>query len=182
MTKYFNLLILVLVLILELFDCLKEQNCISWEVDLPKVNELKESILKTLDLQSYCARYSVDSDLSKDTLEDDLKKYNYDPTKPSFWLLEGLLMYLPLPLQCELLKRISSLSASSSVAVINFAQCDYEGFADKYMNDVLLKSNLNEDLWDITIHRYGDDTLHFGRFPDDQKIAKLFSFAVCRRK
>lgn len=163
-------------------DCLKEQKCISWEVDLPKVNELKESIFKKLELKSYCERYSVDSDLSKDTLEDDLKKYNFDPAKPSFWLLEGLLMYLPLPLQSELLKKISSLSASSSVAVINFAQCDYEGYADKYMDDVLLKSNLNEDLWDITIHRYGDDTLNYGRFPEGQNTAKLFSFAVCRRK
>jgi len=163
-------------------DCLKNDKVTVWEVDLEAVNAVKTEVLKKLNIQPVCSTHVVNADLATNELPKKLAETNHNPELPTHWLLEGLIMYLPLEKQHDLLQQVIELSASGSTAVINFAETDIEPHRDNCMTAALLVPKFEERGWSITIHRYGDPTLNFGRFPKDKDPLLTFSFAVCRKK
>ena len=96
----------------------------------------------------------------------------HDARRPTDWLAEGLLPYLPLEAQLRLLAGIDNASAPGSRACLNYME------APEWMPTLtpeLLAKALPS--WDITHHRFGDATLNFGRVPEGV-LSKKLSFAV----
>ena len=84
-----------------------------FEIDQPKVLEYKSVTLATHGVESVVARHEVGIDLRQDWPVA-LTAAGFDPTAPTAWLAEGLLMYLPAEAQDLLFTQITELSAPGS--------------------------------------------------------------------
>ena len=84
-----------------------------FEIDQPKVLEYKTALLDENDVHATAVRREVAVDLRFDW-PTALKAAGFDPGKPTAWLAEGLLMYLPADAQDRLFENITELSAPSS--------------------------------------------------------------------
>lgn len=85
-----------------------------FEVDQQTIFDVKEPIVQ--DAPITCARrHIVSVDLSRAPLSDALINAGFVASKPTCWLLEGLLMYLSAEAVDTLLAQMSSLSAAGSV-------------------------------------------------------------------
>ena len=84
-----------------------------FEIDQPKVLEYKSATLATHGVESVVARHEVGIDLRQDWPVA-LTAAGFDPTAPTAWLAEGLLMYLPAEAQDLLFTQITELSAPGS--------------------------------------------------------------------
>jgi methyltransferase (TIGR00027 family) len=82
-----------------------------YEIDQPKVLEYKAATLD--DVSPTAVRRAVAMDLRYDWPKA-LCDAGFDPTLPTAWLAEGLLMYLPADAQDRLFENISELSAPGS--------------------------------------------------------------------
>lgn len=88
-----------------------------FEVDQPKVLEFKDEVLARESATAACDRRCVRVDL-RDDWEGALDEAGFDRTRPTAWLAEGLLPYLPQDAEQRLLETIHHLSApGSSIAV-----------------------------------------------------------------
>ncbi|KAA0114084.1 class I SAM-dependent methyltransferase [Mycolicibacterium sp. P9-22] len=86
---------------------------IVYEIDQPKVLEYKESVLDEHGVQATATRREVAIDLRHDWPKA-LREAGFDPSAPTAWLAEGLLMYLPADAQDRLFAQITELSAAGS--------------------------------------------------------------------
>src|ERR1700759_3610016 len=84
-----------------------------YEIDQPKVLEYKASTLASHGATPSADRRAVAIDLRQDWPAA-LIGAGFDPTVPTAWLAEGLLMYLPADAQDRLFGQISELSAAGS--------------------------------------------------------------------
>ncbi|MGV0849257.1 SAM-dependent methyltransferase [Mycolicibacterium phlei] len=84
-----------------------------YEIDQPKVLEYKAARLAEHGVQPAARRVEVAVDLRHDWPKA-LREAGFDPTKPTAWLAEGLLMYLPAAAQDRLFELITELSAAGS--------------------------------------------------------------------
>jgi len=84
-----------------------------FEIDQPKVLEYKSATLATHGVEPVVARHEVAVDLRQDWAAA-LTAAGFDPTAPTAWLAEGLLMYLPAEAQDSLFTQITELSAPGS--------------------------------------------------------------------
>jgi methyltransferase (TIGR00027 family) len=84
-----------------------------FELDLASVLEEKETILSVVDACPTCLRRIVKVDLTG-AWSDALMTASFEPGRPSGWLLEGFLFYLPNETITDLLSRISQLATSGS--------------------------------------------------------------------
>jgi len=84
-----------------------------FEIDQPKVLEYKGQTLAAHGAQPTAERYEVPIDLRQDWPAA-LKQQGFDPGKPTAWLAEGLLMYLPADAQDRLFEQVTELSAPGS--------------------------------------------------------------------
>ncbi len=84
-----------------------------YEIDQPKVLEYKGETLAAHGAQPSAARYEVPIDLRQDW-PTALKEQGFDPSQPTAWLAEGLLMYLPADAQDRLFELVNELSAPGS--------------------------------------------------------------------
>ncbi|WP_405168186.1 SAM-dependent methyltransferase [Nocardia sp. NBC_01499] len=64
-----------------------------FEIDLPDMCRFKQSVAHLADLRPRCHWHPVAADLTGEWLTA-LTDAGFDPTRPSVWLIEGLLMYL----------------------------------------------------------------------------------------
>ncbi|GER82379.1 S-adenosyl-L-methionine-dependent methyltransferase [Thermogemmatispora aurantia] len=85
-----------------------------FELDQPDLLRYKEGILQAQRAQPGCQRRLVAVDLIEDSWPTCLLEAGYDPSRPSLWLIEGLLFYLPHKAILQLLELMSSLSAPHS--------------------------------------------------------------------
>ncbi|GAM18672.1 hypothetical protein SAMD00019534_018470 [Acytostelium subglobosum LB1] len=101
-----------------------DQEITVFEVDTPQVIEYKTNMLtktisKHITPRSKAKNCHVSADLRfAEQWTKQLVASGYDPTKPSFWLAEGLLMYLSEDEIDVLLKTVSSMSAPGSKILI----------------------------------------------------------------
>ncbi|MEO3758910.1 class I SAM-dependent methyltransferase [Mycobacterium sp. B14F4] len=100
-----------------------------FELDQPQVLEFKR--LTLADRTPTAERREVAIDL-RDDWPHALRAHGFDPSKPSAWIAEGLLIYLPATAQQQLFTGIDSLAAPGShAAVEDAAPMDAEMFAAK---------------------------------------------------
>lgn len=84
-----------------------------FEIDLPNVLAFKEKVISKNNVEPTCERKVLPLDLRLDWPEE-LKKNGFDPTKPTAWLAEGLLVYLAPEEVDTLVGRITDLSVPGS--------------------------------------------------------------------
>ncbi|MCV7413242.1 SAM-dependent methyltransferase [Mycobacterium florentinum] len=84
-----------------------------FEIDQPDVLEFKNSTLADLDARPTAELRVVPIDLRHDW-PTALREKGFDPTRPSAWIAEGLLAFLPPDAQDRLLDNITSLSTAGS--------------------------------------------------------------------
>lgn len=84
-----------------------------FEIDQPKVLDYKGGILAEHGIAPTARRHQVAVDLRQDW-PTALTDAGFDPARPTAWLAEGLLMYLPAEAQDRLFEQITGLSAPGS--------------------------------------------------------------------
>ena len=84
-----------------------------FELDQPAVLQYKEQVLRSLDALPACGRISIEVDLTS-TWQAALVQAGFDPGRPSGWLLEGFLFYLPTEHITNILDEVSNLAAPGS--------------------------------------------------------------------
>lgn len=90
-----------------------------YEVDQPKVVEFKTAAMAELGATPVAERRTVSVDL-RDDWPEALRHSGFDPTQPTSWSAEGLLMYLPPEAQDKLFDNITELSAPGSKLATEF--------------------------------------------------------------
>ena len=84
-----------------------------FEVDQPKVLDFKDQVLGERSARPACDRRGVRVDL-RDDWAGALRDSGFDPRRPTAWLAEGLLPYLPPDAEQRLLEAVHELSAPGS--------------------------------------------------------------------
>jgi methyltransferase (TIGR00027 family) len=101
-----------------------------FELDQPRVLQFKRRVLADFGATPRAARVEVPVDL-RDDWPRALRDAGFDPSEPSAWIAEGLLIYLPAAAQDELFAGIAALSApGSEVAVEESTPMDSEAFRE----------------------------------------------------
>jgi methyltransferase (TIGR00027 family) len=100
-----------------------------FELDQPQVLEFKRETLAGHTPTAERREVAVDL---RDDWPQALRNHDFDPAKPSAWVAEGLLIYLPAAAQQQLFAGIDALAAPGShVAVEEAVPMDAEAFAAK---------------------------------------------------
>jgi methyltransferase (TIGR00027 family) len=100
-----------------------------FELDRPQVLDFKREVLTAHGAQPRAERREIAIDL-RDDWPHALRDSGFDPAKPSAWIAEGLLIYLPAAAQEQLFTGIDSLAClGSHVAVEDGAPLSEEEFA-----------------------------------------------------
>ncbi|KYR01563.1 hypothetical protein DLAC_01557 [Tieghemostelium lacteum] len=99
------------------------KSCKVFELDFPEVIDFKLKILSIADQSieriSQCPITMIGGNLTRDGWMHDLKDKGFDCTKPTLWMLEGFIMYLP-PTEIDpLFEKIDSLSSSGSKVMVH---------------------------------------------------------------
>ncbi|SOX56078.1 class I SAM-dependent methyltransferase, partial [Mycobacterium ahvazicum] len=124
-----------------------------YEVDLPDVIEFKTLTLGDLGAQPTAQRRAVAVDL-RDDWAGALQAAGFDPTAPSAWSAEGLLVYLPDEAQDTLFDHITELSAPGSQLAFEFVP-DTAIFADprwRAHHDRMSELGFEVDFNDLVYH------------------------------
>ncbi len=86
-----------------------------YEMDLPEVLDAKEEVIEAAGARASCERRTVRVDLSQETWPEALLDAGYQPERPSVWLIEGLLFYLPRAAVHGLLEKVGALTVTGSL-------------------------------------------------------------------
>jgi len=105
------------------------QEAVVFEIDQPQVIEFKSGLLESLGAHPAAHRRAVPIDL-RDDWPEALRDNGFDPTKPTAWIAEGLLIYLPPDAQDRLFDNITALSAPGSRLATE--HMDIKGSADEW--------------------------------------------------
>ena len=84
-----------------------------FEIDQPSVIEFKTRVLRDAGAAPAADRRTVGIDLREDWPKA-LRQAGFDPSQPTAWIAEGLLIYLPPEAQDRLLDNVTALSAPGS--------------------------------------------------------------------
>jgi len=88
-------------------------NTTVYEIDHPRLLEIKEQILKRENAVPKCRRVTVEADLKSDW-EELLMDFGFHAEDPSVWLVEGVLYYFAEETVRQLLGHVSRLAAKGS--------------------------------------------------------------------
>jgi methyltransferase (TIGR00027 family) len=167
--------------------------CVLFEVDQPQVLEFKETVLGDADAVPGCTRRLVPTDLRDDWVQA-LKAAGFDSSRPTAWLAEGLLIYLPASAEQQLLDEITHLSAPGSrVAVEGLrdmaALQDHPLLHDREVTaqtGIELKQLISDEKrqraderlkqhgWELAVETHGEAGQRFGRALDSE-LGELLS-------
>src|SRR5262249_28587310 len=96
-----------------------------WEVDHPATQRHKLRAFSKIGVERL---HFVAMDFSATAFDSEaLIKSDFDPTQRSVWIAEGLLMYLTLDVVSSLMRKLKSLSASSSEFLFTFMEKQSDG-------------------------------------------------------
>jgi methyltransferase (TIGR00027 family) len=102
-----------------------------FELDQPRVLEFKREALSRRGDSPTAERREIAVDL-RDDWSQALRDHGFDPSKPSAWIVEGLLIYLPAAAQHQLFSGIDALASSGSwLAVEESVPMPQEAFEAK---------------------------------------------------
>ena len=100
-----------------------------YEVDQPKVLAFKDEVLTTQGARSGANRHVITVDLREDWPRA-LWAAGFDPSRPTAWLAEGLLPYLPAAAERDLFIRLQELSPVGSRIALEHIGEDVRSFID----------------------------------------------------
>ena len=107
------------------------------EVDVQSMNELKAKKLDEAEAKALCERKVISMDFKKESTKD-MPNHGFDPSLPTCWILEGLVMYLENAEVKTLLNEITGLSAKGSYLILDyFNQPAEEPKKSKVMSEIL---------------------------------------------
>jgi methyltransferase (TIGR00027 family) len=135
------------------------QRTVVYEVDLAKVLQYKAGELAARGVQPRATVREVAADL-RDDWPSVLKEQGFDPSQPTAWLAEGLLMYLPGTEQDELFELITESSAAGSRVAAEFIP---------YRDDQL-RSNQIRELFIHLADELGVEHIVFGFVADTEEL------------
>ena len=96
-----------------------------WEIDHPATQRHKSRACPEMDSERF---HFMANDLSTAALDRSaLRNSGFDPAQPTFWIAEGILMYLPSDSVSTLIKTLNDLSASGSQFVFTFMEKQNDG-------------------------------------------------------
>jgi methyltransferase (TIGR00027 family) len=104
-----------------------------FEIDQEQVLKFKDETLAGEGVRERCRRVTVPVDL-RDDWPGALRDAGFDPTRPSAWLAEGLLPFLPADAQTALLERVAELAAPGSTVIVE----EFTGAFDQLQRDPAL--------------------------------------------
>jgi methyltransferase (TIGR00027 family) len=104
-------------------------DAVVFEIDQPQVIEFKSRVLASLGAVAAADHRTVAIDL-RDDWSTALRDNGFDPTQPTAWIAEGLLVYLPPDAQDRLFDNITTLSAPGSRLATE--HMDIQGSADEW--------------------------------------------------
>jgi methyltransferase (TIGR00027 family) len=142
-----------------------------YEIDRPEVMQRKESLLGSTPAK--CHRHSLAIDL-RQLWSEQLIETGFQPSKPSVWLLEGLLYYLTETEVRTLLRTISDLTAQGSKLGADLVNEKNKQEKNQRLDRrwaKLWQSGCDEPEklfaefgWQASVVQYGDRAASFGRF------------------
>ncbi|RJQ88824.1 SAM-dependent methyltransferase [Amycolatopsis panacis] len=119
-----------------------------YEVDQPRVLEFKQDVFDGLAAKPRCTRHAVAADL-RENWSAALEQSGFDRTRPTVWLAEGLLIYLPGPVEEQLFDLIAACSAPGSrIGVERLAGENLAGASD-HMQHMGTSERLGVQLTDL---------------------------------
>jgi methyltransferase (TIGR00027 family) len=95
-----------------------------WEIDHPATQRHKARVFLEIDGERL---HFVAVDLNAALDGETLIKSGFDPAQRTFWIAEGLLMYLPADIVFSLMRTLKSLSASGSEFAFTFMERQSDG-------------------------------------------------------
>jgi methyltransferase (TIGR00027 family) len=101
-----------------------------YEIDQPRVVEAKSATMARIGATPTCDRRTVGADL-RDDWPEALRAAGFDPTRPTAWIAEGLLVYLPPEAQDRLFDEVTGLSAPGSRLATEYHPDGGSGLADR---------------------------------------------------
>jgi methyltransferase (TIGR00027 family) len=133
-----------------------------YEVDQPEVIEFKATTLDGIGAKPTATRKTVAIDLREDWPKA-LVDNGFDPTKPTAWSAEGLLIYLPPEAQDKLFDNITKLSAPGSMLATEHIP-DMSGFSDeraKVMSDRMKQIGSDIEMTDLIYDGERNDVVDY---------------------
>jgi methyltransferase (TIGR00027 family) len=133
-----------------------------FEVDQPEVIDFKSKTLAGLGAQPTADRRTVAIDL-RDDWPKALRYNGFDPTQPTAWTAEGLLIYLPPEAQDLLFDRIDELSAPGSRVATEHIP-DVSMFFDEraqLITDRLKEYGHDFEMGDLIYHEQRNDVIEY---------------------
>jgi methyltransferase (TIGR00027 family) len=127
-----------------------------FEIDQPQVIDFKTSTLRSLGANPTAGLRTIGVDL-RDGWPGALRANGFDPSQPTAWIAEGLLIYLPPEAQDRLFDHITALSPAGSRVATEFmpsmeAFTDEGDERDQDGEDRWRKLGFNDDLADLVYH------------------------------
>jgi methyltransferase (TIGR00027 family) len=104
-------------------------DAVVFEIDQPQVIEFKSRVLASLGAAAAVAHRTLGIDL-RDDWPTALRDSGFDPARPTAWIAEGLLIYLPPEAQDRLFDNITTLSAPGSRLATE--HMDIQGSTDEW--------------------------------------------------
>jgi methyltransferase (TIGR00027 family) len=133
-----------------------------FEVDQPEVIDFKTRTLTDLGAEAKADRRTVAIDL-RDDWPKALLDNGFDPSAPTAWIAEGLLIYLPSKAQDLLFDRIDELSAPGSRVATEHIP-DVSMFSDeraKEITDRLKQYGHDFEMGDLIYHEKRNDVIEY---------------------
>ena len=127
-----------------------------FEIDQPQVIDFKVATLRSLGANPTAGLHTIGVDL-RDDWPGALKENGFDPSQPTAWIAEGLLIYLPPEAQDRLFDHITALSPVGSRLATEFmpsmgAFTGEGDDSDQDGEDRWRKLGFNDDLADLVFH------------------------------
>lgn len=118
-----------------------------YELDQPRVVDFKSQTLADLGAQPRATRRTVAVDLRQDWPKA-LSDNGFDPSAPTAWLAEGLLIYLPSDAQDLLFDRVTALSAPGSTVSTEYVPgiVDFDAERARALAQPLRQQGLDLDM------------------------------------
>jgi methyltransferase (TIGR00027 family) len=141
------------------FELLQEfRNARFWEIDHPATQRQKVRACPKIAVEGL---HFVAVDLSATALEKEaLIKSTFDSTQRTFWIAEGILMYLPADIVSALIRTLQSLSAPGSQFAFTFMEKQSDGRirfdSQSDLVDWWLRRRGEPFLWGVTRSELGE--------------------------
>lgn len=169
--------------------------CRLFEVDQPKVLEFKDEVLSEAGATADCQRRLVRTDLREDWSQA-LLDAGFDPARPTAWLAEGLLTYLPPEAQEQLFDTIHRHSAPGSRVGVEYVRDmqtllkhpKFHGATDQFGVDLgelwnreqrrLAEDQLRDLGWTVDVELGREAAARYGRALDTESGAMIGEHGV----